>query len=371
MTTTCRPKRRSQQRPTHGFAGLASLLALFLPGCAGASPAPAPQTADAEKCAPAIALSNAQNGVSVLVMQDGRVLCEAYANGGGADVGHEIWSGTKSFTGLMAAAAAKEGLLTLDEKVADTITEWRSDPVKSRVTIRELLSLVSGVGNQGQPGGRAPGYATSVATPFTAAPGERFQYGPQSFQIFGELIQRKMKAKGIAGDSRDYVRTRILEPLGMTWTDWRRTPEGDAIMAQGSSFTAREWIKLGEFVRAGGRVNGQPIVDETAFRDLFKGTAANPAYGVSWWLPKASNTPDVVTASIDLRHHADELPGDMVIAGGAGNQRLYVVPSCKLSVVRQARFGAAEIARASQGEARADRNWSDYAFIRLVLDAFC
>ena len=364
-------------RPRTGLArrtaGLASLLALILPGCAGASPAPAPQTGDAEKCAPAIALSNAQNGLSVLIMQDGRVVCEAYSGEGGPGIGHEIWSGTKSFTGLMAAAAVKEGLLTLDEAVADTITEWRGDPVKSRVTIRQLLSLTSGVG--GQPGGRAPGYATSIAAPFTAAPGERFQYGPQSFQIFGELIQRKMKAKGISGDSRDYVRTRILEPIGMTWTDWRRTPEGDAILAQGASFTAREWIKFGEFVRAGGRVNGQAVVDETAFRELFKGTKANPAYGVSWWLPNASDAPDVVTASIDLRHHADQLPDDMVIAGGAGNQRLYVVPSCNLSVVRQARFGAAEIARAAESggrsEARAERTWSDYAFIRLVLDAFC
>ncbi|HEY7797709.1 MAG TPA: serine hydrolase, partial [Hyphomonadaceae bacterium] len=287
--------------------------------------------------------------------------------GGGPDKGHEIWSGTKSFTGVMAAIAVRDGLLTLDEKVADTITEWTSDPVKSQVTVRQLLSLTSGIGNQGQPGGRAPGYRTAIATPFTAAPGEKFQYGPQSFQVFGELIQRKLKARGLDPDSRAFVKTRILDPIGMTWTDWRRTPEGDAIMAQGASFTAREWAKFGEFIRKGGIApSGERLVDPSAFRELFIGSKANPAYGVSWWLPKATESPDVVTATIDLVRHSAELPPDMVIAGGAGNQRLYVIPSCRLTVVRQAIFNL----QATLQERRND-TWSDFTFIRTVLDAYC
>jgi hypothetical protein len=74
----------------------------------------------------------------------------------------------------------------------------------------------------------------------------------------------------------------------------------------------------------------------------------------------------VVTATIDLVRHSAELPPDMVIAGGAGNQRLYVIPSCRLTVVRQAIFNL----QATLQERRND-TWSDFTFIRTVLDAYC
>jgi len=51
----------------------------------------------------------------------------------------------KSFWGLVAYATATDGLLDLDEKVTDTITEWKSDPGKNGITIRQLMNLTSGV----------------------------------------------------------------------------------------------------------------------------------------------------------------------------------------------------------------------------------
>lgn len=349
----------------------AASLALALTACAGGGVAPTPVVAlnEAAGCQEAIAYSTSEQGVSVYVLKDGHVVCEGYAGDGGPDKGHEIWSGTKSFTGIMAAVAAKDGMLTLDDKVSDTITEWKSDAVKSTVTIRQLLSLSSGISNLNQPGGRAPGYAEAIRTEFSAAPGAKFQYGPQSFQVFGELIQRKLKARGTPMSSRDFVKTRILDPIGMTWTDWRSTPEGDPILSQGSVFTAREWAKFGEFVRKGGvTTNGDKLVDPETFSQLFKGSQANPAYGVSWWLPRPTTEPDVLTASIDLTRHSQDLPADMVVAGGAGNQRMYVVPSCGLTAVRQASFDPGAALAAGQ---RRPRSWSDFRFIKSLIDAYC
>lgn len=348
----------------------AALLAPAFGACTAApSPEPAAALNASPGCQEAIAYSTSEQGVSVYVLKDGKVVCEGYAGNGGPDVGHEIWSGTKSFTGIMAAVAAKDGMLTLDEKVSDTITEWKSDPVKATVTIRQLLSLSSGISNLNQPGGRAPGYADAIKTEFSARPGEKFQYGPQSFQVFGELIQRKLKARGAPMSSRDFVKSRILDPIGMVWTDWRSTPEGDPILSQGSVFTAREWAKFGEFVRKGGvTVKGEKLVDPATFTQLFNGSTANPAYGVSWWLPRATTEPDVLTASIDLTRYSDELPADMVVAGGAGNQRMYVVPSCSLTAVRQAAFDPTAALAAGP---RRPRSWSDFKFIRTLLDAYC
>ena len=78
-------------------------------------------------------------GVSFLAIQDRRTLLEQNAK-----TPHKIYSGTKAFWNLAALAAAEDGLLDLDDLVANTITNWRSDPGKSRVTIRQLLNFDSG-----------------------------------------------------------------------------------------------------------------------------------------------------------------------------------------------------------------------------------
>lgn len=342
----------------------AAIAALTLMSCVATSAA----AAEADlACDRALSYSTGLYGVSVLIQRDGVVLCEGYAKDGGPEVAYPIHSGTKSFNGVIAAAAVQDGLLMLDEPVSKTLVEWRSDPAKARVTIRQLLQLTSGLGGRPFP---APDYDTAVAQPFTAPTGT-FQYAAAPFQAFGAVMARKLAAAGRDPDPLSYLKARILDPIGMIWAGWRRTPGGDAMLDQGASLTAREWAKYGEFVRGGGEVGGKPIVDPDAFRSLFTGSAANPAYGVTWWLPKANDAPDVVTARLDLRGHEAELPADMVIAAGAGDQRLFVVPSCRLTVVRQARLDAQRIqaARASGGDIR--DGWSDYAFIKPVLDAYC
>ncbi|NBB73601.1 MAG: serine hydrolase, partial [Bacteroidetes bacterium] len=57
---------------------------------------------------------------------------------------HLLASGTKAFNGILALAAAEDGLLTLDERVAETIPAWSEDPAKSQITIRQLLHLTAG-----------------------------------------------------------------------------------------------------------------------------------------------------------------------------------------------------------------------------------
>ncbi|MEY3841247.1 MAG: hypothetical protein RLZZ542_357, partial [Pseudomonadota bacterium] len=88
--------------------------------------------------AAAAAYSAERRGVSCLVMQGGRILFEDYPRSS-AGATHELASGTKSFCGVLAAAMVQDGLLSLDEACADTLTEWRDDPVRRAATIRSLL----------------------------------------------------------------------------------------------------------------------------------------------------------------------------------------------------------------------------------------
>lgn len=280
--------------------------------------------------------SASHRGISMLVMRGGRIEFEDYRNGGAADRPHELASGAKSFCGTMAAAAVQDGLLRLDELAVETLPGWRDDPLKRRITIRHILSLTSGLETR-RARGNLLGYDESISIPAEAEPGTRFAYGGDPFQLFGAILVRKLKGEE---DPVAYLKRRVLDPAGISFASWRRGRDGMPHLGSGARLTARDWAKYGEFVRLGGKIAGKPIVDPVALEEGFAGSAANPAYGLGWWLNR--KMPDAQRAAIpQLRHGTDVspvtvAPADLVFAAGAGKQRLYVSGAEQLVVVRQA-----------------------------------
>ena len=64
-----------------------------------------------------------------------------------------------------------------------------------------------------------PPYADAVMRPAKYEPGTRFEYGPVPFQVFGELMTRKLRSKNES--VKDYLRRRILDPIGLKVAFWR------------------------------------------------------------------------------------------------------------------------------------------------------
>lgn len=333
------------------------LLASLAAGCGTTAAMSAASPSPPSACAAVTAYNAAHHGVSLLVLKRGKVVCEDYPNGGTADQTHELASGTKSFTGLIAAAAVQDGFLKLDELASDTLSEWKSDPLKAKVTVRHLLSLTSGIGKSGT----AATYAFAMSRPMMREPGAAWEYGPGSFQVFGEIMKRKLAHRGLPADPLVYLQARILDPIGVKPIGWGRTTDGDPFMPHGAALTAREWAKVGEFVRNRGVVNGIARVDPVAFADLFKSPPSNPGYGLSWWLP---GKPDGLTPRGPglSAESLSGVPQDTAMAAGAGDQKLYVIPSLGLTAVRQTAKRPKMERRQDTGTA----NWSDPDFLRLV-----
>src|SRR4029077_8520581 len=150
-------------------------------------------------CANAAKYSESRHGSAVLVIQNGRTIFEHYANGGSANRRWPIFSGTKSFWGIAALAAAQEGLFRLDDPVSDTITVWKNDPRKSQITIRQLLSQTDGIegASRLQRSSIRDRNAMAIALPSVAQPGSAFIYGPSHLQIFCELLRRKLRGRNV------------------------------------------------------------------------------------------------------------------------------------------------------------------------------
>lgn len=310
-----------------------------------------PATAQVFNFDVAAAYSAERRGVSLLAMRRGEVIFEDYSNEGGVTRGWELASGTKSFTGVMCAAAIQDRLISSwDEHAADTLTEWRGDE-RRHITIRHLLSLTSGI--TGGPIARPPTYADAIAQQSEAAPGERFAYGPTPFQIFGEIIRRKTN-----GDPLDYLTRRIFAPLDIHPTAWRRGADGNPHMPSGAGLTARDWARFGHFVQQG----GEGRVDRAALRECFNGSRANPGYGLSFWLLRDGLVPPGRNAGIEIDTSLSERFGGITMAAGAGDQRLYLIPALDLVIARQATGILQALMRRNRGP-----QWSDAEFLRLAL----
>ena len=327
------------------LAGLA-----FLAGCLFSSPEPS-SAEPAGRFDAAAEYSRNHRGLSFLVVEKGEIVAERYHNGHTRNRSQMLASGTKSFSGVILAAAIEDGLISgFDEKVSDSLPSWRKDPVKAKITLRQLLNLTSGL--EGGTFGRPPKYSDAVGRKLTYAPDTTFQYGPNPFQVFGAVMRSKLSKQ--KETVFEYLDRRILNPIGLEVADWK-TREGEIDLPSGAHLTAREWSKFGLFLLNNGKWKGKQIVKKELLRELVEGSDVNPNYGITFWLnrdhtgkaklPKRNKRglrrflPEPVTDRVSKYGIGPGLPGDVYVAAGFGNQRLYVVPSRNMVVVRQGRQG--------------------------------
>lgn len=310
------------------------------------------------------AYSVARRGISLLIMQGGRVLYEDYQGAGQRLQGWELASGTKSFCGIMAAALVQDGLLRLDETCADTLGEFRQDPMRSAITLSDLLHLVSGIdGKAGRQFGDVPTYGEAIGIPASAPAGARFSYGPVPFQIFGEIVRRKLIAARTGDrDPLAYLQRRILTPLGIQPLRWQRGADNLPHLPSGAAIKARDWAAFGRFVLDGGVHRGKALVDPRALAANFEPSRVNPGYGLTWWMPRPGMIGPGPRSGVAGEAVSLSGLGKLSMAAGAGNQRLYLLPDQDMVIVRQA-DGIRQALRGGAGD------WSDQMFLSLVLGA--
>ncbi|MEM7012388.1 MAG: serine hydrolase [Verrucomicrobiota bacterium] len=271
-----------------------------------------------ESCKAAAEYSAQHNGHAVLVSWKGQTIYERYDNGWSEDRAHRLASGTKSFSGVMLAAAIEDGLIAgFDEAVSETITEWKEDPLRSKITYRQLLTLCSGIAAGDN--GKVPAYTDSISAKGEVEPGKRFKYGPNAFQIFGEAMQRKLSKDSKHADPLAYLEERVFEPIGLKHESWRRDAGGKPHLPSGCFITAREWVKFGNLLIKDGKVGDRQLLKPDLLAALVEPSAANPSYGITFWLMRNRKEPELKSG---------------YQAAGAGKQRLQILPELDLVIVR-------------------------------------
>lgn len=247
---------------------------------------------------------------AVLVLHNGRIVAERYAPGYHENTRFISWSMAKTVTGVMIGELVADGRLRLDESVP--IPAWqRSGDPRGEITLRQLLQMRSGLRHTeaGDPpyesdevrmlflDGRDNMAAYAEAQPLEADPGSKFEYSSATTVILADLAARALTTSTDPAVRiqvvRDYLKTRLFEPLGMKGM----VPEFDAsgTLIGGSLIhgSARDWARFGEFLRNRGAVQGAQLVPSAWIDFMTTPSPISPNYGGQLWLNRAPKGGDV------------------------------------------------------------------------------
>ncbi|WP_227711413.1 serine hydrolase domain-containing protein [Novosphingobium ovatum] len=281
---------------------------------------------------------------AVLVLYNGRIVAERYAPGYTAQTRHIGWSMSKTVTGIVIGMLVADGRLKLDESVPVPIWQRPGDP-RGEITLRQLLQMRSGLqhletaenpSDADTPrmlflDGRDNMAAYAEAQPLSHEPGREWRYSTATSVILADVATRTLTDSQDPAARRqamnDYLHSRLYVPLGLTSMVAEYDAAGTMLGGSMIHATARDWARVGEFLRANGVVRGVPLMPSDWVGWMTSPSPANRAYGAQIWLNRHD------------RRAPDELfpergPADAYALIGHLGQYVIVAPSLNLTLVR-------------------------------------
>jgi hypothetical protein len=266
--------------------------------------------------------------LGVVVVYDNELIGENYLDGYDAWTKFHSWSMTKSVTGAMAGALVQEG--RLDIKASADIPEWDGDGRKN-ITVENILHMSSGlewVENY---------FTISDATvmlmqsddmiasvtgcELAHEPGSFWNYSSGDANLLSGLIKN---AIGNQEEYHGYAYTRLFHRIGMLNTMVETDASGLFVASSYSYGSTRDWARFGLLFLNNGIFERDTVLTREWVEYMrTPAPASNGQYAGTFWLKE----PDVENALVDV-------PDDLYFADGFLGQRVYIIPSKKLVVVR-------------------------------------
>jgi CubicO group peptidase (beta-lactamase class C family) len=269
---------------------------------------------------------------AVVVVHDGSVIAERYADGVGVDTQLLGFSMTKSVVNALIGILTQQGLVT--PSMPAPIPEWRggSDP-RREIEVEHLMRMTSGLALDETNTGFDPasqmlylhndmaGFAVKAAV--VAPPGTRWAYSSPTTQLLARIIR---DAVGGPEQTLAFAWRELFNPLGMR----NVTLEFDgAGTLQGSTYmlaSARDWARFGLLYLNDGVIGGRRILHED-WVDMSAAATLDTDYGAGFWTNRSEH--EHAKGRVRLG-----IPRDAFFASGDLGQRIVIIPSQHLVVVR-------------------------------------
>jgi CubicO group peptidase (beta-lactamase class C family) len=287
--------------------------------------------------------STPRNTRAIVVMKDGRIVAERYADGIGIDTPLLGFSVTKSVMSALAGILVRKGALKLYEPVA--VAAWQNpDDPRHAITLDHLLrhtaglalgsSLQASLASALEPVNRMKfmepdmaAYAESMKLETT--PGTAWNYHDGNTIILAHLIRQA--TGGSAADMMGFARQELFGPLGMQHVSLEFDASGNAEGSSQMLASARDWARFGQLYLNDGMAGGRRILPEGWVKYSASATpGAWVGQGAGFW----TDLGDSFGAAYRIEHG---MPRDAFFAKGTIGQYVVIVPSEKLVIVRLGR----------------------------------
>jgi CubicO group peptidase (beta-lactamase class C family) len=256
-----------------------------------------------------------------IILVDGKIVMENYFNGHSATANWYWASAGKTLTSTVTGIAQQEGFLDIEDKVKDYLgSGWTSlTPEKENlISNRNLLTMTSGLEDLQNGDCVSPDCLTYVADA-----GTRWAY----HNVYVKL--QDVIAQATGQDFIDYFNAKLRDKIGMNGA-W--FVSGNNIVY---ASTARTMARFGLLMLNKGKWDSETIVNESYFDEATNTSQAiNKSYGYLWWLNGKSSY-HMPQSQFEFNGSIiPDGPDDMFMALGKNDQKIYVVPSKRMVVIR-------------------------------------
>lgn len=240
-----------------------------------------------------------QRVAGMVVLVDGKVVLERYGLGFGPDGRWTSFSVAKSLTSTLVGAALQDGSIrSLDDKISAYIPDL-SGSAYDDVTVRQLLTMTSGMGwneDYADPSSdvarfnaHVPDAGVDATVSYmrqlqrVAPPGAQWAYKTGETNLLGVLVS-SANGRPLA----DYLSDKIWAPFGMEQdAAWLLGSTGHEISGCCIQASTRDMARFGLFVLGGGQIDGVQVVPEGWFARAGSKQAdigePGRGYGFQWW----------------------------------------------------------------------------------------
>ena len=262
---------------------------------------------------------NQKGTKSFMILVNGRIVMEEYFNGHTATATWEWNSAGKTLVASTVGIAQQENLLNINNKVSDYLgTEWTSMPLNKEnlITVKHLLTMTAGNDDTKQ-------YVIKSNLTYIADAGTRWAYS----NIFQKLTDVVNKASNKPFET--YFNEKLKSKIGM-----------EGFWNFGTIFTiyhsnTKSMARFGLLALNKGKWNNEQIINESYFNEsVSTSQSINPSYGYLWWLNGKTSFMIPNEQNVYQGFLVPNAPADMYAAMGAKDQRIYVIPSKKMVVIR-------------------------------------
>jgi len=334
------------------LAGVLAAIVLVLPASASArgcgfpgatwtQVAPATQQMDAARLAATMNWATEHDSASVAVYRHGCLVAQSAIDGVTGDQAIDGWSMTKSVSSLLVGRAVTLGLLKVSDRLGKYYPD--ADAAHRRLTVRNLLEMSSGLHRNWvrdlspQP----DRVKDALSLKFDHRPGTHWEYQQSTCTLLLNVLE-----KAVGKDVQAWAQENLFGLVGIKaggWT-WERDRAGHTEGWAHLHMSNRDFARLGLLTLSKGVWNGRRLIAASYLHASLKPNKTNGAYGYLWWLNggKSFVMPSVYTPDTGKGELMPYAPRDMVIMAGMQEQRVYVIPSRDLVIVRMGFPGSKE-----------------------------